>query len=138
MRQRNLSESERKKKFKHMHFDKELIEKLKYFIMRLQFIHPIYLPPLSESFLRKDFNFAQYLAYAYGKTLKNFFNLSWVALLLILVLIDSLRIAYFATTDPNEEILVMPIIVLTVPVIFLLSFLSFFFYFRKIERVLYP
>jgi hypothetical protein len=30
------------------HFDAALIEKIKYFIMRLQFIHPIYLPSLSE------------------------------------------------------------------------------------------
>ena len=37
--------------------------------MRLEFIHPIYLPPLSESFLRKDFNFSSYLGLAYGKTL---------------------------------------------------------------------
>jgi hypothetical protein len=29
-------------------FDPKMVEKIKYFIMRLQFIHPIYLPSLSE------------------------------------------------------------------------------------------
>ena len=52
--------------------------------MRLEFIHPIFLPPLSEQFLRKDFNFAQYLGYAYGKTLKNFFNTNWVTIIVII------------------------------------------------------
>ena len=51
-------------------FEKDLIEKIKYFIMRTIFIHPIFLPPLNESFLRKDFNFSKYLAHAYAKTLK--------------------------------------------------------------------
>ena len=38
--------------------DGQFIDKIKYFNMRLLFIHPIYLPSLSEQFLRKDFNFA--------------------------------------------------------------------------------
>lgn len=38
--------------------------------------------------MRKDFNFAQYLAYAYGKTLKSFFNMSWVAMLVVLLVVD--------------------------------------------------
>lgn len=41
--------------------DGQFIDKIKYFNMRLLFIHPIYLPSLSEQFLRKDFNFAKYL-----------------------------------------------------------------------------
>lgn len=35
-----------------------MVEQVRYFIMRLEFIHPIYLPPLKESFLRKDFDFS--------------------------------------------------------------------------------
>ena len=69
-----------------------LIDKIRYFVMRLEFIHPIYLPPLNESFLRKDFNFAQYLAHAYGKTLTSFFNNSWVSLLLLTICIEIFRV----------------------------------------------
>ena len=59
--------------------------------MRLCFIHPIYLPPNSEVFLRKDFDFAMYLAHAYAKTLSNFYNNNWVAMLLVLLLADAFK-----------------------------------------------
>ena len=39
-----------------------LICELEHLMMRLQFVNPIYLPMLTESFLRKDFNYARYLA----------------------------------------------------------------------------
>jgi len=66
-----------------------MVDKIRYLVMRLQFIHPIYLPSLSEQFLRKDFNFARYLSYAYGKTLRAFFNTSWLAFLLLLVIANT-------------------------------------------------
>jgi hypothetical protein len=56
--------------------------------MRLQFIHPIYLPSLSEQYLRKDFNFSHYLTLAYSKTLQNFFNTSWITLLFLFIIVD--------------------------------------------------
>lgn len=79
--------------------DSKFIDKIKYFIMRLQFIHPIYLPSLSEQFLRKDFNFAKYLQLAYGKTLFKFFNTSWLSLLLLLVIVDTSK----ALAMPSEN-----------------------------------
>lgn len=60
--------------------------------MRLEFIHPIYLPPISEGFLRKDFNFAHYLGLAYGKTISGFFNISWLCLFLILIVSEAYRL----------------------------------------------
>ena len=114
-----------------------MIDKIKYFAMRLQFIHPIYLPPLKESFLRKDFNFAHYLAYAYGKTLKTFFNTSWVAMLIILVVVD---LAKLLVTQSNEidKFYGFPIFSMLPPLFFLVMFLWFYLYFRNIERRLYP
>ena len=70
-------------------YEDGFIEKIRYFVMRLQFIHPIYLPSLSEQFLRKDFDFASYLCHAYSKTLTHFFNISWLSLLFLLVLVDT-------------------------------------------------
>jgi len=52
--------------------------------MRLQFVNPIYLPSLTESFLRKDFDFASYLTKVYSKTIEKFFSVHWAALLIAL------------------------------------------------------
>lgn len=105
--------------------------------MRLEFIHPIYLPPLSESFLRKDFNFAQYLAYAYGKTLKNFFNTSWISLFFIMIFIDASKLALLHDEHPEASYKMYFLSILP-PIFFLAVFLSFDMHFKNIERVLYP
>ena len=65
-------------------FPKELIEEIRYFVMRLQFLNPIFLPAVNESYLRRDFNFAAYLGYSYAKALKQFFNSSWITLIFIM------------------------------------------------------
>lgn len=41
----------------------ELKEKISYIFMKQGFINPIELPIITESFLRRDFNFALYLGY---------------------------------------------------------------------------
>lgn len=68
------------------------IEQIKYTVMRLGFINPIYLPPLNECFLRKDFNFAKYLGYAYGKTLTHFFNTTCGSIILLLIVLDLFKL----------------------------------------------
>lgn len=105
--------------------------------MRLEFIHPIFLPPLTECFLRKDFNFSQYLAYAYGKTLTLFFNTSWVTLLLIMVFVESIKVL-FLSTDMTESTLSRQMLSVLPPIFFLIAFLLLDLSFRRIERVLYP
>ena len=50
--------------------------KLEYIILRLSFIYPVHLPVLTETYLRKDFHFAMYLAYCYGQVLVKFFKWS--------------------------------------------------------------
>ncbi len=102
--------------------------------MRLEFIHPIFLPPLNECFLRKDFNFAKYLAFCYGKTLSNFFNTSWVALLIILVSVNASKLVFIS----NEAFDHIKLISILPPVFFLGVFLIFEQRFKRIERLLYP
>ena len=117
--------------------EQALLETIKSFAMRLEFIHPNYLPPLKESFLRKDFNFCQYLAYAYGKTLKTFFNTSWVALLVILIVVD---LAKVVVTQSNEidKSAGLSLISILPPAFFLVMFTWYFYHFRRIEKQLYP
>jgi len=50
--------------------------KLEYMILRLSFIYPVHLPIMTETYLRKDFHFAMYLAYCYGQVLVKFFKWS--------------------------------------------------------------
>ena len=64
-----------------------LIKELEHLVMRLQFLNPIYLPILTESFLRKDFDFASYLGKVFSKTLDKFFFLHWASMLLVLPLL---------------------------------------------------
>lgn len=71
-----------------------LIRELEHLVMRLQFLNPIYLPALTESFLRKDFNFASYLAKVSAKNLNEFFFMHWAPLLLALPLISLCMLSF--------------------------------------------
>ena len=127
-------------------FDGTMIEKIRYFVMRLQFIHPIYLPSLSEQFLRKDFNFAKYLGFSYGKTLRNFFNTSWLSLLLLLAIANTQTILsningtstdiQLSPFNINSAIMIGKSFLPTV-IIFVMM-IAYITYFGSIERQLYP
>ena len=56
---------------------------LEYILTRQEFIAPSFLPTISESFLRDDFNFAEYLSYGFEHVLGYMFNLSSVSLITI-------------------------------------------------------
>ena len=62
---------------------------LEYLLMRQDFISATYLPPLAESFLRDDFNFAEYLVRCLAKVLGEIFSfeLTTVATVLINLLV---------------------------------------------------
>jgi hypothetical protein len=91
------------------------------------------MPPLKECFLRKDFNFSRYLGYAYGKTLKLFFNSSWISMLILLIVVDLFRLTNFSKDDWSTTY-----INFIIPVLFLIVFFAYYAYFAKIEKVLYP
>ena len=71
-------------------------------ILRLTFINPVHLPAMTECYLRKDFHFAMYLAYGYGKVLKKFFQLSLLALFLLLILVITANLIFEVV--PSMEI----------------------------------
>lgn len=76
-------------------------EDIEYQILRLIFINPVHLPIMTEGYLRKDFHFAMYLGYCYGKTLTNFFKWSLLGLIVALLIV----IIVFLSVDaiPNED-----------------------------------
>ena len=55
--------------------------------MRQNFIWPSYLPTITESFLRDDFNFAEYLTLCLEKVLKSLFKISSATILTILLVL---------------------------------------------------
>lgn len=56
-------------------------------MLREQFINPLNLPIMTESYLRKDFNFALYTGYCYGKLLVKFFKWSLFSAILFFVIV---------------------------------------------------
>lgn len=97
--------------------------------MRLGFINPIYLPPLNESFMRNDFNFAKYLGYAYGKTLTHFFNTTCGSIILLLIVLD-----LFKLTDLSKDKWANTWINFLIPVVFFIFNAIIYFYLSSIER----
>ena len=74
---------------------------MEYLILRLNFINPVHLPSMAESYLRKDFHFAMYLSYCYGQVLTKFFKWSLFSLIILFVLIITLNITFEAITDED-------------------------------------
>jgi len=59
---------------------------------------------MTESYLRKDFHFAMYLAYCYGKVLTKFFKWSLFSLILLLVLIVIINLTFDAIPDESARL----------------------------------
>lgn len=88
-------------KISYKAFPKQLNYILSYFVMRVQFISPVFVPGLKEPSLRPDFNFAEYLARSYGHTLTRFWQLNF---LVITILFASIFFgAHFATQETLSE-----------------------------------
>ena len=67
--------------------DKELKAKISYIFMKQSFINPIELPIITESFLRRDFNFALYLGYWISDFMSELFSFGFQSYINILLLI---------------------------------------------------
>jgi hypothetical protein len=72
----------------------QITENYEYLLLRLLFINPVHLPNMTESYLRKDFHFAMYLSYCYGKVLTKFFQWSLFSLILLFVVIVTLNLTF--------------------------------------------
>ena len=64
---------------------KEIYQDFQYAIMRQLFICPTFLPPVTETYLRTDFNLAEYLSRSIAEVIKKVFALSWLGYSLIIV-----------------------------------------------------
>jgi hypothetical protein len=94
----------------------DLIRELEHLMMRLQFLNPIYLPMLTESFLRKDFDFASYLSKVMAKTLDKFLSIHLLTLLVLiphLALcmlcfgnIEMVHLVFFGTSQVSNQLVV--------------------------------
>jgi hypothetical protein len=102
---------------------KKLIHRIQYLLIRLSFIFPVYLPPLSECYLRRDFNFANYLAMALSKTLSTFFSTSLVSFFVLFLLACS-----FNSQDIKEAENALS---LAITGLFFLVYFSVFYFLRK-------
>lgn len=76
-------------------------ENLKYIMMRQDFIAPVYVPMITESSLRKDFDFAQYLGRCYALTLRNFFTLKTATYLWIIIMFVLWRVSVMLNSSDN-------------------------------------
>jgi hypothetical protein len=74
-------------------------EKMEYLIMRLNFINPMHLPAMTESYLRSDFHFAMYLGYCYGKILTRFFKWSLHTVLILFGIVVLVNVFFTITAD---------------------------------------
>jgi hypothetical protein len=90
---------------------KKLIDQIQYFLTRLSFINPVYLPPLSECYLRKDFNFAYYLGLSYAKTLEKFFTNSSVSIFIALIGASLFRVADLRDIEAFQSVFVSAVFV---------------------------
>lgn len=61
-----------KKERKHL---KEFKSKILYFVWRIDFTTPTFLPTVSETFFGEEFPFSEYLSLCFGKTLKQYLQL---------------------------------------------------------------
>lgn len=57
---------------------------------------------MTESYLRKDFHFAMYLAFCYGKVLTKFFKWSLFSLILLFVVVVTLNLTF--EVIPGQDI----------------------------------
>ena len=108
--------------------------------MRLQFINPVYLPVMTESFLCKEFDFAEYLAQVHSRTVNDFLNTHFLALTLSLPIMVTFLITL---TSPGELISFLSLgnnnsaatwILSAIPVVF---FIECFTMFSKIKSDLH-
>ena len=67
--------------------------------MRLIFINPMSIPVMTESFLRKDFHFAMYLGFCYGKLLVRFFKWSLFSVLILFGVVIFINLLFEITAD---------------------------------------
>lgn len=79
-----------------MEIPREMVDELQHLVQRIHFLNPAYLPAMTESFLSKDFDFAEYLAQCHGQALDEHLKTHFVTMISCLPLVV-LFFLYIAT-----------------------------------------
>lgn len=89
-------------------------------MLRQIFINPMHMPVMTESYLRRDFHFALYLGYCYGKMLTNLFKWS---LFSTLIFFGAVVLCNLMLTILEDEMIynVLMLLIVTTGFIFLIS-----------------
>jgi len=103
-----------------------------YHLRRQHFVNPGLIPCLAECILRRDFNFAKYLSFSYAKVLTDFFNTSWLSLLLMIIIMTSIR------TVELDESLLSTVLNFVIPLVFVVIYYLYYRYFLSVEDQLLP
>lgn len=110
----------------------EFRDQLKYTMMRQDFISPVFIPNVTESYLRKDFNFAEYLGFCYGKTISKMFRISLVNYVLMYVFI----VIFKELLVISKEIFIITLFAM--PVVFWICFSIIAYGLHRVKRKLVP
>ena len=125
----------------------EMIDELQHLIQRMHFINPVYLPALTESFLAKDFDFAEYLSTCLGSTIDEHFKAHFISLIgcLPLLILFFLSMATETRVYPIEQLDIEISSSLIFSSLSLVAFVSIFGAFlylyadlAQIKQVLFP
>lgn len=65
----------------------DLIEEMQHLVQRTHFIYPVYLPAVTESFLAKDFDFAEYLSISLSDTIDEHLKTNFISMISCLPLL---------------------------------------------------
>jgi hypothetical protein len=76
-----------------------LYKDFQYAIMRQLFICPTFLPPVSETYLRTDFNLAEYLSRAIADVIHNVFAINWMGYAFLIIAVAVWRVLVYAGDD---------------------------------------
>jgi hypothetical protein len=85
---------------------------LQYAVMRQLFICPVFVPPMTENYLRSDFDLSEYLSRSLAEVVSNAFKLSWLGYIMIIMAIITWRLIIF--TDEMIQIILLWVIPLVI------------------------
>ena len=116
-------------------------------VQRTHFINPVYLPALTECFLARDFNFAEYLAIKMSRTVNEHLKTHFVTMINCLPIL--IFFFLYTTMEPSEfyfEALDVPIqstvLMNALHLVSLVGILSAFWYLQSdldnIQKALFP
>jgi hypothetical protein len=110
----------------------ELYRSVDYAVMRQEFISPTCMTPVTEIYLRPDFDFSEYLHISIGEILAKLFTLSWVGCGLLIIAVAAWRVVFIHSD------LLLYVVFGALPFLVLGTLIWMFFHLRGIFWALVP